>query len=82
MYTINKGKMIIINSYDFVYSFIGRNFIVCVMIRAVIRVSCKDIFSSTWKPQLVAAGENENDLNHCGLYSNKTVMVIITIKLM
>jgi hypothetical protein len=78
MYTINKGKMVIIDSYDFVYSFIGRNF----MIRAVIRVSCKDIFSSTWKPQLVAAGENENDLNHCGLYSNKTVMVIITIKLM
>jgi hypothetical protein len=25
----------------------------------------------------VAAGENENDLNHSGLYSNKTVMVII-----
>jgi hypothetical protein len=26
---------------------------------------------------IVAAGENENDLNHSGLYSNKTVMVII-----
>jgi hypothetical protein len=26
---------------------------------------------------IVAAGENENDLNHYGLYSNKTVMVII-----
>jgi hypothetical protein len=26
---------------------------------------------------IVAAGENKNDLNHSGLYSNKTVMVII-----
>jgi hypothetical protein len=26
---------------------------------------------------IVAAGENENDFNHSGLYSNKTVMVII-----
>jgi hypothetical protein len=25
----------------------------------------------------VAGGENENDLNHSGLYLNKTVMVII-----
>jgi hypothetical protein len=29
---------------------------------------------------IVAAGENENDLNHSELYSNKTVMVIIINK--
>jgi hypothetical protein len=39
--------------------------------KTVIFVLCSDL------ARIVAAGENENDLNHSGLYSNKTVMVII-----